>query len=126
MHWRAFRARLTKSNKESPLLAWVLAAFILGYLLFGFWLFKSGLEYLYTCPLVGSLLAERILIVLQLRTPPVDQAPVQIRGDGRAGLRRIRPLPGIGPEIVEDAAAALSVADQLESRAQHAELRLQH
>ena len=64
MHWRAFRARLTKSNKESPLLAWVLAAFILGYLLFGFWLFKSGLEYLYKFPLVGSLLAERILFLI--------------------------------------------------------------
>ncbi len=63
MHWRAFRARLTKSNRESPLLAWVLAAFILGYLLFGFWLFKGGLDYLYKFPLIGSLLAERRRII---------------------------------------------------------------
>ena len=64
MHWRAFRARLTKSNKESPLLAWILAAFIFGYLLFGFFLFKGGLDYLYRFPVVGSLLAERILFLI--------------------------------------------------------------
>ena len=64
MHWRSFRARMTKSNKESPLLAWILAAFIFGYLLCGFWLFKGGLNYLYKFPVVGSLLAERILFLI--------------------------------------------------------------
>ncbi len=64
MHWRSFRARMTKSNKESPLLAWILGAFIFGYLLCGFWLFKGGLNYLYKFPVVGSLLAERILFLI--------------------------------------------------------------
>jgi ABC-2 type transport system permease protein len=64
MHWRAFRARMTKSQKESPLLGWILATFVFGYLLFGFWLFKGGLDYLYKFPLVGSLLAERILFLI--------------------------------------------------------------
>ncbi len=64
MHWRSFRARVSKSSKESPLLIWILVSFILGYLLFGFWLFKGGLNYLYKFPLVGSLLAERILFLI--------------------------------------------------------------
>ena len=64
MHWRAFRARMAKSQKESPLLAWILTSFVFGYLLFGFWLFQGGLNYLYKFPLVGSLLAERILFLI--------------------------------------------------------------
>ena len=64
MHWRTFRARMAKSSKESPLLGWILAAFIIGYLLCGFFLFKGGLDYLYKFPVVGSLLAERILFLI--------------------------------------------------------------
>lgn len=64
LHWRSFLARLAKSRRESPLLGWVLAAFIIGYLLFGFLLFKSGLHYLYRFALIGSMLAERILYLV--------------------------------------------------------------
>jgi ABC-2 type transport system permease protein len=64
MHWRAFRARTAKSKKESPLLGWIFGAFVAGYLVCGFLLFKGGLDYLYKFPLVGSLLAERILFLI--------------------------------------------------------------
>lgn len=64
MHWRSFRARLTKSNKESPLLAWILVSLVAAYLVFGFFLFKGGMNYLYRFPIVGSLLAERILFMI--------------------------------------------------------------
>ena len=64
LHWRSLAARFAKSRRESPLLIFVLAGFILGYLLFGFVLFRSGLNYLYKFPLVGSLLAERILYLI--------------------------------------------------------------
>jgi ABC-2 type transport system permease protein len=61
LHWRSFLARAAKSRRESPLLGFVLLAFIAGYLMLGFVLFKGGLNYLYRFPLIGSLLAERIL-----------------------------------------------------------------
>jgi ABC-2 type transport system permease protein len=64
MHWRSFCARLTKSNRESPLLAWILVSLVAIYLVFGFLLFKGGINYLYRFPIVGSLLAERILFMI--------------------------------------------------------------
>jgi ABC-2 type transport system permease protein len=64
LHWRSFRARFTKSRRESPLLVFILGAFMVGYLVFGFLLFRGGLNYLYKFPLVGSLLAERILYLI--------------------------------------------------------------
>ena len=64
LHSRSFLARFAKSRQESPLLVFVLSAFMLGYLLFGFWLFRSGLQYLYKFPLVGTMLAERILYLI--------------------------------------------------------------
>jgi ABC-2 type transport system permease protein len=64
LHWRSFAARFATSRRESPLLVFVLAGFILGYLLFGFVLFRGGLEYLRKFPLIGTLLAERILFLI--------------------------------------------------------------
>lgn len=64
LHWRSFAARFTKSRRESPLLVFVLGGFIIGYLLFGFLLFRGGLEYLRRFPLIGSLLADRILFLI--------------------------------------------------------------
>jgi ABC-2 type transport system permease protein len=64
LHWRSFSARFARSRRESPLLVFVLAGFIVGYLVCGFLLFRSGLGYLYRFPLVGSLLAERILYLI--------------------------------------------------------------
>jgi ABC-2 type transport system permease protein len=64
LRWRSLTARFAKSRRESPLLIFILAAFILCYLLFGFMLFRGGLGYLYRFPLVGSLLAERILYLI--------------------------------------------------------------
>src|SRR5436190_20274799 len=60
LHWRAFMARFAKSRKVSPLLVFVLTGFIAGYLVFGFLLFRGGLEYLRRFPLVGAQLTERI------------------------------------------------------------------
>jgi ABC-2 type transport system permease protein len=62
--WRGLCARFTKSRRESPLLIFILAGFVLCYLVFGFVLFKAGLGYLYRFPLVGALLAERILYLI--------------------------------------------------------------
>ena len=64
LHWRSFMARFSTSRRESPLLIFVLAGFILGYLLFGFLLFRGGLEYLRKFPIIGTLLAERILFLI--------------------------------------------------------------
>ena len=64
LHWRSFRARLAQSRRESPLLIFVFSGFFLGYLVFGFLLFREGLAYLYRFPVIGSLLAERILYLI--------------------------------------------------------------
>jgi len=64
LRWRSVTAHFTKSRRESPLLIFILAGFVLCYLLFGFVLFRAGLGYLYRFPVVGSLLAERILYLI--------------------------------------------------------------
>ena len=64
LRWRSLSAHFTKSRRESPLLIFILAGFVLCYLVFGFVLFRAGLGYLYRFPLVGSLLAERILYLI--------------------------------------------------------------
>ena len=64
VHWRSFLARLRGIRRESPLLLVVLAAFVLGYLGIGYWLFFSGLKYLHNFPLVGALLSQRILYLI--------------------------------------------------------------
>ena len=64
VHWRSFLARVRGVRRESPLLLVVLAAFVLGYLGIGYWLFFSGLKYLHHFPLVGSLLSQRILYLI--------------------------------------------------------------
>jgi ABC-2 type transport system permease protein len=64
LHWRTFCSRFVKSRRESPLLIFVLAAFIGGYLIFGFLLFRGGMTYLYRFPLIGPLLADRILFLV--------------------------------------------------------------
>ena len=64
LRWRSLSARFKKSRRESPLLIFILAAFVICYLVFGFVLFRAGLGYLYRFPLVGALLAERILYLI--------------------------------------------------------------
>lgn len=64
LHWRSFRARAAKSRRDSPMLGYILAAFIIGYLVCGFVLFRGGLTYIYKFPLIGSLLAERVLYLI--------------------------------------------------------------
>jgi ABC-2 type transport system permease protein len=64
LRWRSLSAHFTKSRRESPLLIFILAGFVLCYLIFGFVLFRAGLAYLYRFPLVGTLLAERILYLI--------------------------------------------------------------
>jgi len=64
VHWRSLLARLRGLRRESPLLLFVLAAFVFGYLAVGYWLFHAGLEYLHHFPLVGSLLSQRILYLI--------------------------------------------------------------
>ncbi len=46
------------------MLGYIVAAFIIGYLLCGFVLFRGGLTYIYKFPLIGSLLAERVLYLI--------------------------------------------------------------
>lgn len=64
VHWRSFLASLRGIRRRSPLLLLVLAGFVLGYLLFGYWLFNTGLKFLYHFPLVGALLSQRILFLI--------------------------------------------------------------
>ena len=64
LRWRSLSAQFRKSRRESPLLIFILAGFVLCYLVFGFVLFRAGLGYLYRFPLVGALLAERILYLI--------------------------------------------------------------
>jgi ABC-2 type transport system permease protein len=64
LRWRSLSAHFSKSRRESPLLIFILAGFVLAYLVCGFLLFRAGLGYLYRFPLVGSLLAERILYLI--------------------------------------------------------------
>ncbi len=64
LHWRVFAARMAKSRRESPLLIFILGAFISGYLYFGYVLFEGGLKYIYRFPAVGPLLGDRILYLV--------------------------------------------------------------
>jgi ABC-2 type transport system permease protein len=64
VQWRSLLARIRGVRRESPLLLFVLAGFVLGYLLVGYLLFHAGLDYLYHFPLVGSLLSQRILFLI--------------------------------------------------------------
>ena len=64
LHWRSFAARAAQSRRESPLLIFVFSGFVLSYLVFGFLLFRAGLDYLYKFPVVGSMLAERVLYLI--------------------------------------------------------------
>ena len=64
VQWRSLLARLRGIRRQSPLLLVVLAAFVLGYLGIGYWLFFAGLNYLHNFPLVGSLLSQRILYLI--------------------------------------------------------------
>jgi ABC-2 type transport system permease protein len=64
LHYRVFTARIAKSRKDSPLLIFILSAFIVGYLYFGYVLFHGGLKYIYRFPAVGPLLGERILYLV--------------------------------------------------------------
>ena len=64
VHWRSALARFRAVQRESPLLLFVLTAFILGYLFVGYWLFHSGLHFLHHFPVVGSLLSQRILFLI--------------------------------------------------------------
>ncbi len=64
VHWRIFTARFSKSRRESPLLIFILGAFITGYLYFGYVMFHGGLRYIYRFPAVGPLLGDRILYLV--------------------------------------------------------------
>jgi ABC-2 type transport system permease protein len=64
VHWRSFLARWRQARRESPLLIGVLAAFVLGYLGVGYWLFFTGLDFLHHFQVVGSLLSQRILFLI--------------------------------------------------------------
>ena len=64
VHWRSFLARFRGAKHDSPALFVVLVAFVLGYLAIGYWLFYSGLNFLYRFPLVGTLLSQRILYLI--------------------------------------------------------------
>jgi ABC-2 type transport system permease protein len=64
VHWRMLLARIRGVRDQSPLLLFVLSGFVVAYLGVGFWLFHSGLEYLYRFPLVGTLLSQRILFLI--------------------------------------------------------------
>lgn len=61
---RAFRSRSRHNLRESKLLLGTLGLFLLGYLIIGYFMFSTGLRYLYGLPGVGLLLVERVLYML--------------------------------------------------------------
>lgn len=61
VHWRSFRAKARQTATRSRLLASVILLFLAGYLIIGYWMFCTGLEYMTTLPGVGMLLATRVL-----------------------------------------------------------------
>ncbi|MEQ1860299.1 MAG: hypothetical protein ABMA13_10210 [Chthoniobacteraceae bacterium] len=64
MHWRAFVAQVRGIRRQSPLLLLLLGGFVGGYLVVGYWLFRTGLGFLYNFPLVGALLSQRMLFLI--------------------------------------------------------------
>ena len=64
MHWRAMVAQVRGIARRSPLLLLLLGGFVCGYLAVGYWLFRTGLGFLYNFPLVGALLSQRILFLI--------------------------------------------------------------
>ena len=64
VHWRSLLARLRGLRRRSPLLPALLAGFVVGYLLLGYFLFHRGLQFIYAFPAVGTLLSQRILYLI--------------------------------------------------------------
>lgn len=64
MHWRTLLGRIHALRQQSRLLLLVLGTFIMGYLGVGYILFYKGLQYVYAFPVVGILLAQRILYLV--------------------------------------------------------------
>ena len=64
VQWRSFVARWRGAWQKSPAMLLILGAFVLGYLALGYWLFFSGLNFLYQFPLVGSLLSQRLIYLV--------------------------------------------------------------
>ena len=60
----SIRAGLAALRKKSRLMIAVLGSFCLSYLIAGYWIFHSGLVFLRGFPVVGSLLAARILYLI--------------------------------------------------------------
>ena len=60
----SIRAELAAVRKKSRLMLGVLGGFCLGYLGVGYYLFYSGLMFLHRFPLVGSLIAQRVLYLI--------------------------------------------------------------
>jgi len=58
------RAEIAAVRKKSRLMVAVLGGFCLGYLAVGYYLFYTGLVFLHRFPLVGGLLAQRILYLI--------------------------------------------------------------
>ena len=58
------RSELAALRKKSRLMLAVLGGFCLGYLAVGYYIFHSGLLFLHRFPLVGSLLAQRLLYLI--------------------------------------------------------------
>jgi ABC-2 type transport system permease protein len=61
--WRSLCANLRAIRSKSRLMLFVLGSFILTYLAAGYWLFYAGLNYLHNFPIVGTLIAQRILFL---------------------------------------------------------------
>jgi len=58
------RAELAAVRKKSRLMIVVLGGFCLGYLAVGYWLFDQGLLFLRHFPVIGTLLAQRLLFLI--------------------------------------------------------------
>ncbi len=64
VHWRCFLAWLRSARRDSPLLIFALGGLMIGYVIIGYWLFRTGLGLVYNVPVVGHLLSRRILFLI--------------------------------------------------------------
>lgn len=64
VHWRMMKVKARISASRSRLMSVVIAAFLLTYVIAGYWLFCEGLEFVANLPAAGGLLSDRLIYVM--------------------------------------------------------------
>lgn len=64
VHWRMLQVRTTSAASRSRLMSFTVIAFLIGYLVVSYWLFREGLAYVFRLPAAGALLGDRIIYLI--------------------------------------------------------------